>query len=57
MTALWQALKGMPLSTLVRLGDAKAPGIIAQAVYDGHKFAREFGEEHVAVKRERPLVS
>ncbi|WP_373502827.1 FAD-dependent oxidoreductase [Aestuariivirga sp.] len=55
--SLWQALKGMPLSTLVRLGDAKAPGIIAQAVYDGHKFAQEFGEEHVAVKRERPLVS
>ncbi len=53
---LWQALKGRGLSTLVRLGDAKAPGIIAQAVYDGHRFAREFGETEIVVKRERPLV-
>jgi dimethylamine/trimethylamine dehydrogenase len=30
------------IKTLIRIGDCKAPGIIAMAVYDGHRAAREF---------------
>ncbi len=56
--ALWLALKPARLETLVRIGDCKAPGIIAQAVYDGHKAAREFGVEQsdILVRRERVTV-
>ncbi len=56
--ALWLALKPARLETLVRIGDCKAPGIIAQAVYDGHKAAREFGVEQsdIVVRRERVTV-
>ena len=56
--ALWQALQGQGLATLVRIGDCKAPGLIAHAVYDGHKLAREFGEDpaSIIVRRERALA-
>ena len=44
--------------TLARIGDCKAPGLIAHAVYDGHKLAREFGEDpaSIIVRRERALA-
>jgi len=50
---LWQALKERP--NVQRIGDCNAPGIIAQAVYDGHRAARELGsaETGITVKRER----
>ncbi len=40
---LWQELDGRAseLKTLVRIGDCRAPGLIATAVYDGHRAARE----------------
>ena len=49
--ALWQALAakkdhfqaGSGIS-LNRIGDCRMPGIIAAAVYDGHKIARELGQ-------------
>ncbi|WP_421694250.1 FAD-dependent oxidoreductase [Aestuariivirga sp.] len=54
--ALHHALKGKGLSTLALIGDARAPGLIAHAVYAGHKLAREFGEEVQAERRERALA-
>jgi dimethylamine/trimethylamine dehydrogenase len=56
--SLWQALQGQGLTTLARIGDCKAPGLIAHAVYDGHRLAREFGEDpaSIIVRRERALA-
>lgn len=56
--ALWQALQGTDLQTLARIGDAMAPGIIAQAVHDGHRQAREFAlaPSEIVLRRERVLV-
>ena len=45
---------GHAYTTLI--GDALAPGLIVHAVYAGHKLAREFGEDEVVVRRERPLA-
>jgi len=43
--------------TLHRVGDCMQPSSIADAIYSAHRFAREFGEEAVAVpRRERPPV-
>ncbi|HKQ95733.1 MAG TPA: NADH:flavin oxidoreductase, partial [Aestuariivirgaceae bacterium] len=58
---LWHALRAdrsSGLSTLVRIGDCAAPGLIAHAVYDGHRAAREFDMEadHPAHKRERVIA-
>jgi dimethylamine/trimethylamine dehydrogenase len=55
---LWQQLQGRGPATLARIGDARAPGLVAQAVYDGHRLAREFGEVpgEIAIRRERPLT-
>jgi dimethylamine/trimethylamine dehydrogenase len=40
---------------VTRIGDCLAPSHIADAVYSGHRFAREFGEPPSPVlKRERP---
>jgi dimethylamine/trimethylamine dehydrogenase len=53
--ALYQDLKGKGLASLCLIGDARAPGLIAHAVHAGHKLAREFGEEEILVRRERPV--
>ena len=61
--ALWIALdqrragleqKG--LVSLQRIGDCRAPGIIAAAVYAGHKAARELGCLQNEFKRDRVVV-
>ena len=54
--ALYHALKGTGLNSLSLIGDARAPGLIAHAVYAGHRLAREFGEDEVTVRRERALA-
>ena len=43
---------------VTRIGDCLAPSSIADAVYSGHRFAREFGEINMGAvpRRERPLV-
>ena len=45
--------------SLQRIGDCAAPGIIASAVYAGHKAARELGQvnqDQVEIKRDRVVV-
>jgi len=44
--------------TATRIGDCLVPSSIADAVYAGHKFAREYGEDpaHLVVKRERAIM-
>ena len=53
---LFAELSGHPAVT--RIGDCLAPSSIADAVYSGHRFAREFGETNISAvpRRERPLV-
>lgn len=45
-------------SNVTRIGDCRVPSSIADAVYSGHKFAREFGEEplNLIPKRERAII-
>ena len=61
--ALWLALEArrgeleqQGLLSLQRIGDCRAPGIIAAAVYAGHKAARELGCEQNEFKRDRVVV-
>jgi len=42
--------------SLQRVGDCQAPGIIAAAVYAGHKAARELGCSELEFKRDRVVV-
>jgi dimethylamine/trimethylamine dehydrogenase len=55
---LWRELSaGQPrLKTLHRIGDCRAPGIIATAVYDGHRAARELGQATAALVERRERV-
>ncbi len=60
---LQQVLEATPESgthTLRRVGDCLAPGIIATAVYEGHRYARELGAEidpvDVPFRRERHVI-
>ncbi|MBO68626.1 MAG: hypothetical protein CL398_09980, partial [Acidiferrobacteraceae bacterium] len=45
--------------TVTRIGDCLAPGLTADAVYSGHKFARELGSENSrqTFNRERITLS
>ncbi len=61
--ALWCALdeRGDDLAaagilSLQRIGDCRAPGIIAQAVYAGHRVARELGATAAAARRDRVVL-
>ena len=54
-----ETLSAAGIKSLARIGDCLAPGIIAAAVFSGHKFAREFDEPDpgdVPFKRERNVV-
>ena len=44
------------LVSLQRIGDCRAPGIVASAVYAGHKAARELGCQQHEFKRDRVVV-
>ena len=57
---LFHALRDdAPDGRLTRIGDCLAPGTIATAVYSGHRFARELGEDTSAIvpfRRELPRL-
>jgi dimethylamine/trimethylamine dehydrogenase len=53
------AMSKAGIKSVTRIGDCLAPGIIAKAVFSGHKFAREFDEptpEIVPFKREKMIL-
>jgi len=54
-TSLFHQLKN---TNVTRIGDCRVPSSIADAVYSGHKFARELGEDplSLAPKRERSVI-
>ena len=55
---LWRALSDRGgLATLLRIGDASAPGLIAHAVHDGHRVAREMFDGDTTVLRERVVLA
>jgi dimethylamine/trimethylamine dehydrogenase len=61
--ALWLALDSRRaeleqrgLLSLQRIGDCRAPGIVAAAVYAGHRAARELGRNEDEFKRDRVIV-
>ena len=48
---------GASVATVTRIGDCWAPSTIQQAVYSGHKWARELDEEpEVLIPRELPMI-
>ncbi len=53
---LWHALRDAGLATLERVGDARAPGLIAHAVHDGHRAARAHLAPPGPVRRERVVI-
>ncbi len=64
--ALWRALDASKEQfianggiSLNRVGDCKVPGMIAAAVYDGHKLARELGRQRITtdeLARDRVVI-
>jgi len=48
----------LPAASAKRIGDCLVPSSIADAVYSGHKFAREYGEDplHLVPRRERAVL-
>lgn len=55
---LWRELSSAGLPAVTRIGDCKAPGIVAQAIHDGHAFAQAFGlpPNDLVMKRERVIL-
>jgi dimethylamine/trimethylamine dehydrogenase len=50
-------LEGSAIASLTRIGDCWAPSTIQQAVYSGHKWARELDEEPEGlIPRELPMI-
>ncbi|MFT5113822.1 MAG: dimethylamine/trimethylamine dehydrogenase, partial [Parasphingorhabdus sp.] len=51
-----EEFKAISGKTIQRIGDCQAPGIIAAAVYSGHKAARELGQNPPPAKRDRLVI-
>ena len=56
---LWRNLGvGLPNGgTIMRIGDCRAPGIIATAVFDGHRTAREIDRQPQAPSARREMIA
>jgi dimethylamine/trimethylamine dehydrogenase len=52
-----ERLKGARVCSVERIGDCLAPSSIADAVFSGHRYARELGvvQKDDAIRRERPI--
>jgi dimethylamine/trimethylamine dehydrogenase len=55
---LWLALRDAGLATLERVGDARAPGLIAHAVHEGHRAGRAHlaRPQDLMIRREHVVV-
>jgi dimethylamine/trimethylamine dehydrogenase len=51
-----ERLSGAGIRSVQRIGDCAAPGLIAAAVYAGHKYARELGANDVEAARDRVVI-
>jgi dimethylamine/trimethylamine dehydrogenase len=54
-----EVLNERGIKSVVRIGDSRAPGIIAAAVYAGHRLAREMDapeSEGISFRRERVTI-
>ena len=49
-------LRDAGILSLSRVGDCAAPGMIAQAVFAGHRYARELGANDIEVDRDRVII-
>jgi dimethylamine/trimethylamine dehydrogenase len=49
-------LRDAGINTLRAIGDCHGPATIAAAVYEGHRFARELGEDDAAIPFARELT-
>ena len=60
LTADQEALSEAGIDAVYRVGDCVAPRLIADAIFDGHRLAREIDGPDPAVAlpylRERPLI-
>ncbi len=54
-----QDWRGAGIAAIDCIGDCLAPGLIAHAVYSGHRYARELDEPvaDIAFKRQRPILA
>jgi dimethylamine/trimethylamine dehydrogenase len=55
--ALWHDLQDAKLTSLIRIGDLRAPGLIAHAIHDAHGAARAHLTPLPPPKRERPVLA
>ncbi len=51
-----ERLRDAGIETLKRIGDCHGPATIAAAVYEGHRFARELGEDGSGIPFRREIT-
>jgi dimethylamine/trimethylamine dehydrogenase len=54
--SLWLDVSGLNLTSVHRIGDCRAPGMIAQAVHEGHRIGRALAEPEQPVRRDRVVL-